>query len=216
MQIDKNTYSAMPAHLQALFREMQNPGRDEVLAAFPDAKGQMGASSDSQRTRANCYGALSQGDKQYTPRVESDTSAARFFYCAKSSRADRNEGLDNPGPQFKSGNTLRKVMVAAETGELKGNTHPTVKPTNLMRYLCRLITPPGGIVLDPFMGSGSTGKGAILEGFGFIGIDITAEYVGIARARVAHAHDTAMAAHAQAQAAAEAAAIPPAQMSLID
>jgi site-specific DNA-methyltransferase (adenine-specific) len=83
-------------------------------------------------------------------------SAARFFYCAKASKEDRGEG----------------------------NNHPTVKPVALMRYLCRLVTPPGGTVLDPFMGSGSTGKAAILEGFGFIGIDNVPEYVEIARRRI--------------------------------
>ena len=85
-------------------------------------------------------------------------SAARFFYCAKADRADRNDGGDN--------------------------THPTVKPTDLMRYLCRLVTPAGGLVLDPFMGSGSTGRGAVLEGFRFIGIEREAEYIEIARARI--------------------------------
>jgi site-specific DNA-methyltransferase (adenine-specific) len=82
--------------------------------------------------------------------------AARFFYCAKASKADRGEG----------------------------NGHPTVKPTELMRYLCRLVTPPGGVVLDPFMGSGSTGKAAALEGFRFIGIEREAEYLEIARGRI--------------------------------
>jgi hypothetical protein len=82
--------------------------------------------------------------------------AARFFYCAKASKADRGDG----------------------------NGHPTVKPTELMRYLCRLVTPPGGVVLDPFMGSGSTGKAAALEGFRFIGIEREAEYLEIARQRV--------------------------------
>lgn len=81
---------------------------------------------------------------------------ARFFYCAKASKADR--GSDN--------------------------THPTVKPTDLMRYLCRLVTPPGGLILDPFMGSGSTGKAAMLEGFRFVGIDVTEEYIDVARARI--------------------------------
>ena len=65
------------------------------------------------------------------------------------------------------------------------NFHPTVKPTALMRYLCRLVTPPGGIILDPFMGSGSTGKAAVLENFDFIGIDLEAEYCAIAEARIA-------------------------------
>ena len=69
------------------------------------------------------------------------------------------------------------------------NFHATVKPTELMRYLCRLVTPPGGVVLDPFMGSGSTGKAAMLEGFRFIGIEREAEYVGIANARIKAAYD---------------------------
>ena len=68
----------------------------------------------------------------------------------------------------------------------KTNAHMCVKPTDLMRYLCRLVTPPGGIVLDPFMGSGSTGKAAIREGFRFIGCDLSPEYVAIAEARISH------------------------------
>ena len=87
-------------------------------------------------------------------------SAARFFYCAKASKADRDEGCE-------------------------GNHHPTVKPTDLMRYLVRLVTPPGGVVLDPFMGSGSTGRGALLEGCRFVGIDLSDEYATIARERIA-------------------------------
>jgi site-specific DNA-methyltransferase (adenine-specific) len=69
------------------------------------------------------------------------------------------------------------------------NHHPTVKPTDLMRYLCRLVTPPEGTVLDPFMGSGSTGKAAVLEGFNFIGIEREPEYLEIARARITHAQE---------------------------
>jgi site-specific DNA-methyltransferase (adenine-specific) len=82
--------------------------------------------------------------------------AARFFYCAKASKRDRDDG----------------------------NAHPTVKPTDLMRYLCRLVTPPKGIVLDPFMGSGSTGKAAVIEGFNFIGIEREESYMEIAGARI--------------------------------
>ena len=92
-------------------------------------------------------------------------SAARFFYCAKASKADRDEGMDAT------------------------NHHPTVKPTDLMRYLCRLVTPPGGVILDPFTGSGSTGKAAIIEGFRFVGIEREAEYVAIARERIGKAVD---------------------------
>ena len=82
--------------------------------------------------------------------------SARFFYCAKANKKDRGEG----------------------------NNHPTVKPTDLMRYLVRLVTPPNGVVLDPFMGSGSTGKACVLEGFNFIGIDRNKEYVAIAKTRI--------------------------------
>ena len=99
-----------------------------------------------------------------------------MFYCAKASKKDRDEGLTNPGEgMFKDRNTLKR------------NSHPTVKPTSLMRYLCKLITPPGGTVLDPFMGSGSTGKAAVKEGFSFIGIEKEKEYLVIANARIAHA-----------------------------
>lgn len=114
-------------------------------------------------------------------------SAARFFYAAKASRKDRNEGLTDPGPQFQHGTTLRKVENTTTTG----NHHPTVKPTDLMAYLCRLVTPPGGVVLDPFMGSGSTGKAAMREGFRFIGCERDEDgsgqplgYMPIAEARI--------------------------------
>ena len=69
----------------------------------------------------------------------------------------------------------------------RSNPHPTVKPTSLMRYLVRLVTPPGGTVVDQFLGSGSTGKAAMLEGFHFLGCDLDADYVRIAQARIAHA-----------------------------
>ena len=80
--------------------------------------------------------------------------------------------------------------VCGKYGSVKSpsrNHHPTVKPTSLMRYLCRLVTPPDGIILDPFTGSGSTGKGAMLENFRFYGIEKEAEYAEIAKARIEHA-----------------------------
>lgn len=160
-------------------------GSDEVRAAFPDAKGQQGkltgAEPSGKLGSANTYGKM---DRRHAadPRVDSDVSAARFFYCAKTSRKDRNEGLEDPGPQFKHGTTLRKV----ENTDTKVNNHPTVKPTDLMAYLCRLVTPIGGTVLDPFTGSGSTGKAAMREGFQFIGCELDPAYMAIAAARIAH------------------------------
>ena len=88
----------------------------------------------------------------------------RFFYCAKASKADREEGL--------------------VSDEERANTHPTVKPTELMRWLCRLVTPKGGVILDPFMGSGSTGKAAVIEDYQFIGCEREEEYIPISRARI--------------------------------
>jgi site-specific DNA-methyltransferase (adenine-specific) len=130
-------------------------------------------------------------------------SAARFFYCAKTSPSERHEGLMNPGPQFKQGTTLRKI----ETADKAGNIHPTVKPVDLMAYLVRLVTPPGGTVLDPFMGSGSTGKAAMREGMKFIGIELETDYLDIARSRIEFEYN-------RAQEAAALAAVKPPQLDL--
>ena len=119
-------------------------------------------------------------------------ASARFFYCAKASKADRDEGCDKL-QERSAGECVDRVEGSAGmespragAGRTSGsrNHHPTVKPTDLMRYLCRLVTPPSGIVLDPFMGSGSTGKAAMLEGFAFVGIEREAEYIDIAKARI--------------------------------
>ena len=117
--------------------------------------------------------------------------AARFFYSPKASKSDRDEGCDGLplkrtaklGGSDNDRDDLDQVSERFRT-EPSRNNHPTVKPTNLMRYLCRLVTPPGGTVLDPFAGSGSTGKAAMLEDFKFIGIEREAEYVAIAKARI--------------------------------
>jgi DNA modification methylase len=115
--------------------------------------------------------------------------ASRFFYVAKASKRDRNEGLEQINPRFAPtmNNGIGSKEHDPETATPKQNFHPTVKPTDLMRYLIKLITPPGGIVLDPFTGSGSTGKAAILEGFDFIGIELTEDYWPIIEGRLKHA-----------------------------
>ena len=129
-------------------------GSDEVVSCFPDAKGQQGALTGDEPSSktANTFGEFA-GRTPSSPRNDTG-SAARFFYAAKASKKDRDDG----------------------------NAHPTVKPTDLMAYLCRLVTPAGGIVLDPFMGSGSTGKAAIKEGFRFIGAEREAAYYAVAEA----------------------------------
>lgn len=170
-------------------------GSDEVLACFPEAKGQAGAVGPQHGARSsiNTYGDY--GPRPHSlPRGDSGT-AARFFYCAKASKADRNEGLDDLPDSIlarscqaqadaRRGNAVGEEGGAFNKARVVKNNHPTVKPTDLMRYLCRLVTPPGGVVLDPFMGSGSTGRGAVLEGFRFIGIEAHEPYVAIAIARI--------------------------------
>ena len=127
--------------------------------------------------------------------------AARFFYCAKASRTDREAGCAGL-PQRTAAETVERAEGSAGldspragAGRTSGarNHHPTVKPTDLMRYLCRLVTRPGGVVLDPFMGSGSTGRGAVLEGFAFVGIEREADYLTIAQARIEAAQQEAQA-----------------------
>lgn len=132
-------------------------GSEEVTELFPDSK--------TKRIEKPCLEPEITGHKWGTMQgnrgargYDGEGSAARFFYCAKASKKDRDEG----------------------------NGHPTVKPTDLMRYLCRLITPPGGVVLDPWMGSGSTGKAAKLEGFDFIGMEMDSGYFDIACARTGY------------------------------
>jgi DNA modification methylase len=130
-----------------------------------------------------------QGPMYSAPSSHNDSGgASRFFYVAKASKRDRNEGLDEL--------EIKRPDTRSSTGmgsfEEKGvqpqrNFHPTVKPTTLMEYLIKLATPPGGVVLDPFTGSGSTGKAAILQGFDFIGIEMTEEYLPIIEGRLKHA-----------------------------
>jgi DNA modification methylase len=129
-------------------------GSEEVLAGFPQSSGTGGSTGGAKDTR-EIVGEYGFNAAPIVRRNDAGSNA-RFFYCAKTSKTDR--GADN--------------------------NHPTVKPTDLMRYLCRLVTPPGGVILDPYMGSGSTGKAAAIEGFDFIGIERDPDYFKIAEARI--------------------------------
>jgi len=136
-------------------------GSDEVVELFPVTGASKATNRGLQHSgRHGGLADLGSNIKEGTDTVrghnDNGGSAARFFYCAKASKKDRGED----------------------------NKHPTVKPTDLMRYLCRLVTPPNGIVLDPFMGSGSTGKAAMLEGFRFVGIELDQGYFDIACKRI--------------------------------
>ena len=164
-------------------------GSDEVLAEFPETKSGGYPPEGGQRSQVSTYGKpTARGEQKFT---SSEGSAARFFYCAKASRKDRNDGTDDL-PKRVGGmvsNTSGQHITRRDEGyeaKPQGNHHPTVKPTELMAYLVRLVTPPGGVVLDPFMGSGSTGKACMREGFQFIGCDLSADYAAIAKARIEH------------------------------
>ncbi|MFK3718669.1 DNA-methyltransferase [Pseudomonas fulva] len=163
-------------------------GSDLVRSSFPEAAGQRGDLKSHAKCRQSPNGIFGgmRPALDHSARMEADKSAARFFYCAKASRADRNEGLSaGEQPAVAAGATMRE-RENADWPKRNGNHHPTVKPTELMGYLLRLVTPPGGTALDPFMGSGSTGKAAMREGFQFIGCELDPEYLAIAKARIEH------------------------------
>lgn len=173
-------------------------GSNEVVVGFPVTTSGTGAvkrdsASDASGNRGAAYGAESRPAGTVMICHGDSGSAARFFYCAKASKADRDEGLDQFQPQafvqFQTGNGESGAASSLSEGRETQyrNIHPTVKPTALMRWLVRLVTPVGGTVLDPFTGSGSTGKAAVLEGRSFVGCEVTADYLPIARARIAAA-----------------------------
>lgn len=168
-------------------------GSEEVMKLFPTTKKSASVKgTEPSKVTNGIYG-------EFAERVPFESygdegSAARFFYCPKASTSDREEGLEDFEPKHTAASEFRpNHMVKAENGESgsaygrftkRKNIHATVKPTDLMAYLCRLVTPKGGLVLDPFMGSGSTGKACMREGFKFVGIDMEQDYVDIAEARI--------------------------------
>ena len=167
-------------------------GSAEVVAMFPSEAGAAAPvhqrNDDKFRTAYSTF-AGTRDEAGSTFHADSG-SAARFFYVPKADNADREDGLIDvpPGPagvgdNRPSGSFNERIGKSAVAP--RSNTHPTVKPTDLMRYLCRLVTPPGGVVLDPFMGSGSTGRAALMDSFRFIGIEREEQYLAIAAARIA-------------------------------
>lgn len=185
-------------------------GSDDVVERFPNSKG--GAYPTQRSPAVN----TAFGEGQPTPggprQMGDDGSAARFFaatpytdldgdsfiYCPKPGRKERNAGLDGLPAKLKPYGNRTPEQVPAE-GDKPGsvndkftttpaaNVHPTVEPVALMRYLIRLVTPPGGTVLEPFAGSGTTLAAATLENFNSIGIELTADYLPIIEARIAWA-----------------------------
>jgi site-specific DNA-methyltransferase (adenine-specific) len=159
---------------------------DEVCGGFPYTKSGGG---DKSTKCGNTFLGTGYGGTNTNKYEANEGSTSRYFYCAKASKKDRDEGLD----EFEEKKGIRS-NAPRKNEEIKTkprkNTHPTVKPTDLMQYLVRLVTPNGGTILDPFNGSGSTGKAVMYEnkernkGYKYIGIELTEEYLPIAKARI--------------------------------
>jgi site-specific DNA-methyltransferase (adenine-specific) len=169
---------------------------DEVTAGLLDEQSGVSASSAKPR-KNNEFKSVAKGkDNPHTTFGHNDTGgASRFFYVAKASKRDRNEGLEELEARRASAMGYERGLGDAGEGMFKDrnpqkqNFHPTVKPTALMRYLIKLVTPEGGVVLDPFTGSGSTGKAALLDGFQFVGVELTEEYLPIIEGRLRWANE---------------------------
>ena len=160
-------------------------GHQQVLDLFPSNAGAAAPVKSGHSGESNgIYGDYAQRGDDGATFYADKGSAARFFYCPKANKTDRNEGCEAlQDKEWKNDGACIPERGDRPFNPSKNN-HPTVKPTELMRYLCRLITPPGGTVLDPFNGSGSTGKAAVSEGFNYVGIELDPDYVAIALARI--------------------------------
>ena len=161
---------------------VMHDGSDVIVNQFPE--GAKGSTTPRNRGTVGMFGMPNDA----TPEYADEGSAARFFYCPKTSKSERHSNLDDHKTSV-GANGNKWTDQDYRRGDTKPtterkNTHPTVKPVELMKYLCRLVTPKGGTVLDPFMGSGSTGMAAKDEGFDFIGIEKEKEYFDICESRI--------------------------------
>lgn len=179
--VGEKLYNKMPEELKALFTKLPNLGSPEVLAGFPNSKSsQHDGDGEPLDTRGQGW-----GFKRMAGGFSDSGSASRFFYCAKSSKSERDYGLEDRTKEITSDGREKSIDNPFLRGETaRHNSHPTVKPLSLMTYLIKLITPPKGIVLDIFAGSGSTLVAAKTLGHPFIGIEKEADYLKIAEARV--------------------------------
>jgi DNA modification methylase len=169
-------------------------GSDVVVGLFPAKAGAAAPVTGNEQSDAST-GKVTGKRARVVGAFHADKgSAARFFYCAKASKRDRDEGCSalpvtaaaDMVDRDEGSDGMNSPRAGAGRTSGARNFHPTVKPTELMRWLVRLVTPPGGVVLDPFTGSGSTGKAAMLEGFRFIGCELSPDYMRIAVARIGH------------------------------
>ena len=192
--INETLYKKMPEDIKLCFEQLPNYSSEEVRECFPETK--VGARKAGQ-LRHTKEGDLNFTGDTYTVNnyPANEGNASRFFksiiYQAKASKSERNkgcEGLEKKAKVFNGqSNKPSEDMKDVEkrfTTQPKANNHPTVKPIALMEYLIKMVTPKGGIVLDPFAGSGSTLVAAKQNGFQYIGIELTEEYIPIIEARL--------------------------------
>ena len=200
--IEVNVSGRFPANTILTYDETDF---DEVCGGFPNTKGfyRPNCKDKSYNQSSN----IQLGGGNVSSQYNDSGSASRYFYCAKASKKDRDEGLEefeekktgelqggrkegSAGFIMLNADGTTRVNPYAGTGTPKKNTHPTVKPTELMQYLVRLVSPDGATILDPFNGSGSTGKAVMYENrernknYKYIGIELTEEYLPIAKARI--------------------------------
>jgi len=188
IEVNANNLGRFPANVI-------HDGSEEVISGFPDTNPTKSHDGDGLSLDTKNMG---WGFKRMPSAIEDNGgSASRYFYCAKASKKDRDEGLDMFEEKMVTDSCIRSNKETARefgaNSALRKNIHPTVKPTELMQYLVRLVSPKGATILDPFMGSGSTGKAAMFENrerdanYKFIGIDLEKEYCEIAKARIDYA-----------------------------
>lgn len=201
IRTDKTAIGRFPANLVFSHAEHCTDGQCDIECAIRALDEQSGISKSmgGSRGAGGKHGRLSPISAQpdVKPGFGDSGGASRFFYCAKVSKSERNAGLEGMKDRVlaRSGGAQAAEARGEEYHGNSGinrtmhvkNHHPTVKPQKLMSYLVRMITPPGGVVLDPFAGSGSTGVAAVCEGFQFLGIERELEYAAIARMRMASA-----------------------------
>ena len=215
-RITEKQFNEMPSELQELYEKLPNPSRDEVVECFPETgKGGFPKLTKEFTGQSNI---TFRGAEEREERINLDSgNASRFFksiiYQAKASKSERNKGCEGleTSKKFTAGNysqsptcktcdlTLNGTNDHSEcSGEVyykemesknTKNNHPTVKPTALMSYLIKMVTPKGGVVLDPFAGSGTTLVAAKQNGFDYIGIELTEEYIPIIEARLSDVKD---------------------------
>ena len=205
---ENNRIAANGGYVNDVSSQEHNYGRfpaniilDKEAGKILDQQSGTSKSTGGTKNTITMYKFLNKGDQSVNDRLENNWEvkdvipgfgdiggASRFFYCPKTSKRDRNEGLESfeekKSRKWRGDKGMKFTGSGNPRKEMSKNFHPTVKPTDLMLYLIRLVTPKGGITLDPFMGSGSTGKAAVRGGFDFIGIEREKEYIDIAKARI--------------------------------